>query len=320
VTFTSSESDCVHTPSFDFYDGSSIAANSSGFVIAGFNNVTTGSFDVYRAPSITATFTQVANPFPGKASLLHPRLLTSLSNQSFIYIVAAAGNRGELWINRYDTVADAWGSTPTWPMLVTTDFLPDTIGIPGGIRAGGGFDFMEGRYFTRSKPSWVRVVYTSNMNGHTILKTARCAVDPTGICGIESGGTIDPGTSAFWPAVASAIDPTNGPDPVWKVTWLQQDTPSGNQLAVFSTNINYFGNHFGGRQETQFETPCTDQRGYWGDYDFHLGVQQVLTTDSPWFIRSFTDSTDSSGTSQCFTKWQYRSDPVQVSQIAIPYQ
>jgi hypothetical protein len=209
-TFSISANDCVHTANFDGYDGSDVAAASTGGVLAVFDNVVRNLTDAWYARTPTAAFTQLPNPFPRKLVNTHPRLFAFAH---LIYIVQAVGNAGELWLNYYDTDALAWGSTlspQAWPM--------------------------------------------------------------------------------------NAV-----------------------RRAVFSTNIDQAGNLFSGFEETGFQMPCPRGDGYGGDYDVHLAVYQPPGAATPLLGRSFADSTDGTGTSQCLRRWLWTSAPVAVSQVAIPY-
>jgi hypothetical protein len=123
----------------------------------------------------------------------------------------------------------------------------------------------------------------------------------------------------FHPAVAVAtIQPGTV---VYQAAWSQ----------AFDLNVAVFSGIIGtsitgtlvpnlsGRQETGWGVPCPDQRGYWGDYNNHLGVYQPLTSGNPLFWTAYSDSTDPSNNSACDVSWEYTSSPVHVSATWISY-
>jgi hypothetical protein len=198
-----------------------------------------------------------------------------------------------------------------------------------GLRGNAGYDVAIN--FVGGVGPVVRVAYKSlnlDTNAYGVI-VAECDVassnsacrDIAFIDPLDSNGAA---THALFGTIGTAIDPSSG-NPAWKLMWQQtrhradDGSNTACDMAIFSVDLDASGNQFGANQETQFQTPCMRADGYWGDYDSHLPTDQRTSSDYPFFIRSFTDSTDGNGNSQCLTQETWRGNPVAVSQLYSPW-
>jgi hypothetical protein len=168
-------------------------------------------------------------------------------------------------------------------------------------------------------PGSLLIVYAAKgPNDRAILKGARCTDNGVGGC-TDNVFTIDPGLQVFSPALGVAYVTQPGqpfPLKIVKGSWMQQHSAAAPSFVeVFSANLQTASGNVTGRSETEAELPCPTTRGYWGDYDAHLGVYQVSSTTNPTFYRSFTDSSDGA----CSKQFLNTSEPVQVASTGIPY-
>ncbi|MDP9002375.1 MAG: hypothetical protein M3O46_19965, partial [Myxococcota bacterium] len=325
-TFGVAAKDCLHTPNFDFYDGSEIVGSKGGTVLAAFADATSvalGGIHVWRARTPTGAFAQLPNPFPNLAAGGHPRMIASHSGMGNetgrIYLAAGVGNT-ELWLQMYDPVTDGWGHAPFWPKRVATDFWSAAVPSHGIlIQNGPGLSLVASDL--RNSGENVSVVYMSEhpSGTHTILKLSACFPnDTSGQCTVLPD-TIDMGSDAFAPTVAVG-NRLFGEETIYKTAWLQQSDVGAPSIGVFSADFGYpFGGVANIRQESDYQLPC-DSTGthYWGDYDNHMGVYQpTVGSQNPLFFRSFSDSRDDFGARLCTEQTYWASTLVHVAQVTI---
>jgi len=313
VSFSVSTTDCLHTYTYDFYDGSDVAATAGGGpVFAAFRNVDRGSIDVWGAVTSTGAFAQLPNPFPGKSMASHPRLFVA-GNTLFIIAADLSNN---IWLQSYS--GGAWGSaSANWPKLVASDYYPNDLSVGGmPIRRNGGPQFDLAWLGFYSTPGDLIVVYTASGAGYSILKASICHPEQywVGTC-TTNFATMDAGQNAFHPSlgVAKRTYPGNPAyDVIAVLMWVQQ-VGTNVELEIAPSIVN--GGAIAHWYWAGPQAPCSDQRGYWGDYDAHMGVYQATTDDVPMFWRSFTDSTQDDQSSVCDPqyRWTYTSRPVNVS-------
>jgi hypothetical protein len=115
--------DCFSAPpvgtAANFYDGSSMASTADGAIYAAYDNVGTGGIDVYEATSETATFTKIANPFPGLTSMTHPRLRAATDGTNRLYLATLTQPTGaqnpvtSLSMNVWDNSTGRWATAST---------------------------------------------------------------------------------------------------------------------------------------------------------------------------------------------------------------
>jgi hypothetical protein len=312
--------DCFRNATSSFYDGSAMAGIvQNKNVYAAFNDVDHSVIDVWRAggPNLSNHFTQVSgNPFPGKTMTGHPRLAAD-NNNSDVYILAQSGS--QLWLN-YVSSTTFGSASGNWPILVASDYTGGNSITIGGvnIRRGAQYDLAIDPFVDAGR---VAVVYSATSGGHAILKELSCRVFAGASNGCTARGTIDPGTNAFNPSIAATSVRVTGQPivPIFQAAWSQQ---SGSQVGIFSGHLNGPSGGTGsiaGRSETGLTTPCPDTRGYWGDYNNHLGVYQPTPSSNPMFWTAFTDSSDASGGVATCTRQQFIATPQNVSATWINY-
>jgi len=240
----------------------------------------------------------------------HPRLVAG--SGTTVYLLGSNGN-GSLFLQRY---ASGWGTSP-WPKLITNQFFAATVSL-GGINVLRAAQYELVWVSGKGGPGTVLIVYAAKTaSGRAILKGARCTDNSIGGC-TDNVFTIDPGVNVFSPALGVAYvpaPPSPFPNAIVKGSWLQQHATAPSFVEVFSANLQSASGSVTGRNETEAELPCPTTRGYWGEYDAHLGVYQSSSGANPAFYRSFTDSTDSG----CTLSFQHTSEPVQVASTFIPY-
>lgn len=309
--FSVSAADCVHDTGYSFYDGSDITGTTpTGPVVAAFNNTVLKTIDVWVASSTTGTFTQAANPFPGKTIIAHPRL-RSLGNA---VLLIAPDTSGNLWLQVYSS--GAWASAANgFPKLAGTSYNDATALTLGTqtLRRGAQYDLVNSP--STVSAGGVIVFYSRFNSGHGTLSGTYCSNSAT-TCTLNEW-SVDPGVNVFHPALGSVQQGNPGGAGTFNVlTWMQQT--SGANVALYSNNLTSLG-ALTGRSESGTTQICPDTRGYWGDYDTHMAVWPRSYPSKPMFWRSFADSTDNSGATSCTRQWKYNSLNVNVSATWVIY-
>jgi hypothetical protein len=301
--FTVDWADCLHTPNFDFYDGSDVTGAGNNNVYAAFRDTVHSKIDVWRATSATGSFAQLPNPFPGIAISGHPRMVRGNPG---IYLIASSG--ANIWIAAH-TPTGGWSA----PTQIANDYSAPAIAVGGqtvrrNSALGAQYDLAYAPVYTRLPV--IYVFYSAMANGHAIIKGSSWDLTNQSLSmGIYK---VDPGVHVFHPAITNAVVSQPGAfRSVTAVSWMQQ---VGNNVAIYSARPAI---GMTGVAETGSTIPCPDDRGYWGDYDAHMGVYQPSSSSSPIFWRSFSDSTGGGGAAACTTQWMYFAEKVNVSAVGI---
>jgi hypothetical protein len=290
---------CVTNQSH-FYDGGTMAASPNGTVWAAYVDVNLNQIDVWQSPSLGASFSMLANPFPGKSIVTHPRL--RFDGGSGCLYVAARSAEGPVYLNRL--CQQTWQQAV--PATFTTEIYPTIQMSDRLLRAGPQFAFDVGAASQFEKgddtvvaEDNVRILYTRRdpRTNRLYISGSFCRLDlsacfdaPEWATGTEgspwhAGDTFNPNVRAFPGFI--------GISPAWRANYTTRDPqPAGNQVSLQQGNLVMLPN--GARVFLSFpltdaQVVCSDTRGYWGDYD---DLQFAGVTDSlvPRFLRAFTDS------------------------------
>jgi len=308
-SFTSYQ--CVHRPSYDFYDGGNMASGPYGDIYAGYVDINNGKVDIWRSPTDSGTFAMMADPFSGIAAVTHPRL--RVWNDGTLYAAVRSSN-GDVVINRF--ASGNWGlpkaachNTEQYPVVTLSDRT---------LRTGPQFSFDVGAASIIGNDE-VRVVCTTRdpQTHRLFLEASFCPLDLSTGCQDAPGWATSTSNSSgydgdqFNPLV-EAFPGFFGIPPIWKVSFLsREDDPHGNKVGVQQGNLAVLPTPGKQRVFLEFDlvtaqTICPDNRGYWGDYD-DLRIYGI-SGDETQLIRSETDS--SAG---CTKQWDTNSEQVHVS-------
>jgi hypothetical protein len=311
-----------------FYDGSSLSIDTNGSVWAAFRDVDSNQIDVWRATSVTGTFTLFANPFPGKTMVSHPRLR---SFGTLTYVMAQDSSL-RLWIARRS--GSGWG-TPVSPPTQFTPSGPLNLDMSGGevLRTAYQFAFdvantqvttgigspcpctdsmlycKAGQCLPRDN---IRIIYAGGNAGGTDIYMSTCsqALDScttvpnwsTHIGTARAGHQFNPVIHAF-PGFLSI-------PPSWRAAWLSREhAPTGGTVQLREANVMLFLGvpAFAENPLIAAHDVCADDRGYWGDYNDIKFIEPPPTDE---FITVRTDS--SLGCSQ---QWEWTSHHAHVESV-----
>lgn len=305
---------CPDATQGHFYDGGSIVGSTTGEMFAAYVDVYTSQIDVYRSPDDDGTFKLIDPPFAGYLVGSHPRLRAGPDGS--IYVAAqVSANDGSgnsyVYINRYS--GGSWGtavkaSKPS-TYYYNLDFNTTVQGSELTLRVANSLSYDVGASSPGGHDA-IRLLYVQEdtSNGQYYGAATACSADLTwcghvsewGFQGTGPGGSkID----VFNPeVVAWGGDEAKEIAPVWQATWgyhygktksvnvsrvtLGYFKNTNNPVAVFPVDI------------LQNTPVCSDQRGYWGDYDSMLRVK--LSGRYSIWMRFLTDSSQG-----CPTRWQY---------------
>jgi hypothetical protein len=279
-----------------FYDGGSMAASADGEVFAGFVDATDDQIDVWRSPSVSGNFSKLPQPFPaGWVMASHPRLrYDGVTNALYVAAIRAGGSTGNLYLNRYKS--GAWGTpvAASDPVLIyPTINLSDRT-----LRTGPQFAFDVGTA-SQNGNDRIRFLYTRRDSKTSRLYVAgsRCADDLSGCwdatgwaTGADSdvwhkGDTFSPNVRAFPGFI--------GIEPQWRANYMtRDDAPNGNKVRLRHGNLFVLPNGsriFISFELTDAQVVCSDNRGYWGDYD-DLQFAGLTESASAKFLRAYTNS------------------------------
>jgi hypothetical protein len=306
---------CVSRPSFDFYDGGSMAAGPNGDIYAAFLDYITSQIDIWHSPDENGTFSMMSNPFPGQLAVNHPRLRVALDGTLY---AATRNSSGDVIVNRF--VNGNWGLPKAachnvlWYPLVT---LSDR-----SLRTGPQFSFDVGAPSVIGNDE-VRFVCTTRdpQTQRLFLEASFCRADlSTGCLDAPGWSTSTQNSSGyradqFNPLVEAFPGFFFGIPPIWKVSFLSRENdPGGNKVSVQQGNLAVLDDPVPANRKRIFlefdfvtqQVVCPDNRGYWGDYD-DLRVFEIKDGDAH-FIRAETDST-----AGCTKRWDTNSEQVHVS-------
>jgi hypothetical protein len=288
------------TDQHHFYDGGSMAASPNGRVWAAYNDVNVNEIDVWQSLSLGVPFSPLANPFPGKSMVTHPRLRFDAAS-GHLYVAARAAD-GVVYLNRFSGL----GWQQPVPASFSSEWYPSLSLSDRTLRTGPQFAFDVGAasQYQRGDETvvaedHVRLLYTRRhpRTGRLYIAGSFCRLDlsrcwdaPEWATGTEaslwhSGDTFNPNVRAFPGFI--------GISPAWRANYTtRDDDPSGNKASLQQGSLAMLPN--GARVFLSFpltgpQVVCSDTRGYWGDYD-DLQFAGVTESLVPRFIRAFTDS------------------------------
>ncbi len=302
-----------------FYDGGSLASNRAGEIFLAYVDVTTSTADVYRSPSYNGTFAPIATPFPGLTVASHVRLRVGTDNS--LYAAAQViGNDGGtyVYLNRY--INGAWrqpvpGSYDS-VLYPGIDFGTTTQGSELNIRTGPQFGYDIGSASEGGKDA-VRMLYTRSANGHLYLSGTACSADLTSCSDVPGWKFIGGGPGG------SAVDTYNpdvtawagfiGVPATWQSSWAYH-YGNANFVNVSRATLGYLngGGFLFPVDIIKNALVCSDERGYWGDYD-----AMVLTGFSGSSTKWIRFSSDSSA--GCNERWMYVGKQQHVQQATYTY-
>lgn len=301
-----------------FYDGGSMASNSAGEVFAAYVDVVTGTADVYRSPNSNGTFQAIATPFPGLTVASHVRLRTGPDNSLYAAAQTVGNNGYYIYLNRYAN--GGWGkailASNNSVLYPAVDFGTTTQGSELTIRSGPQFGYDIGSASPGGKDA-IRMLYTRSTNGHLFLDATACAADLSSCSQVlgwnfQGGGPGGSAVDTYNPDVTAWIGFIGLPA-TWQSSWAYH-YGNTNFINVSRATLGYVN-------DSAFIFPvdiiknapvCSDQRGYWGDYDAMvlIGFQG---SSSNW-MRFSTDS--SAG---CSERWTYVGQQQHVQQSNYTY-
>ena len=321
----------------DFYDGSALAAASGSDqrVFAAFVDVPKDRIDVWASADGLAPFKRIADPYPGKKMVSHPRMAYDQSTGALL--IAAIADDGFIWMNRL--VGNSW-QAPVQASNATT-----RIDIAVGnqtIRMAYGFSFdvgapsqidcedvgvpvhdckNEGMVIVNDDA--VRMLYTTRdaETKRIYVRGSACRNDLVNCHDVPQWGTT-PGNLNTprdqWNPTVSAWPGFFGVPPVWKATYqTTDDKPDGvsikqGNLGVFPDGTPVFlpFNLVKARPicpDFRYGSPGHANSGYWGDYD---EMKMVGLSDSaiPEFMLAFSDSSKG-----CLSQSEFTSNHLHVS-------
>jgi hypothetical protein len=286
-----------------FYDGGSLAAGPGGEIYAAYVDLDTSQIVVYRSPDGAAPFVPIPPPVPDYYVGTHPRI--QVGPDGVLFAMTAAKQRSGpnpqymLVVNRF--LNGAWASpTLITPAEVTpeVDLGSSLLGFKLTVRTGPQFSFDIG---TRSDV-WddsVRFLVTQrNDAGWLFVRGGVCdyALSSCGwLTGWAFGADRVTGREAqrvdvFNPDVVAFPGFLFGIAPRWQGSFLTRYGTSTTTLNLTRATLGYVdGKPFSIPVDIGRDQPvCSDQRGYWGDYDAH--VVAGVAGNSVRFMRFMTDS------------------------------
>ncbi|MEZ4227001.1 MAG: hypothetical protein R3B13_39040 [Polyangiaceae bacterium] len=299
-----------------FYDGSSMAVTNNGSVFAAYNDVTAGEIDVWMAPGVWSSFSQLPNPFPGIAIISHPRI-ESVNDDVF---VLAQANWGGLVMARYSN--GSW-SAPFAASQAPRNPVPQMESVMLSdryIRLGPQFAFDVAHLTTPLGNDHIVVAFTTkDPVTHKLSIDANICNRETLTCFETPNGwnTKNVPGDQFHPALGEVTYFGGGELQSWKGAWWSRESaPNSNTVRLVGAR---FDTYTGARTlytwpVTSSQTPCPSAGGYWGDYH-----DTELLYPSVWghvFITPYSDSSMGCVTSPPSNQWQYFANHLHVSSVA----
>lgn len=308
---------CFHNNSH-FYDGSSLAVTSDGRVFAAFIDITTGKIDVWRSPTLTGTFSKIGDPFPGEVMATHPRLVAWNNNVYILAQVLWDQTRGPLKLNK--VTSGGVFSTAVWASEggARIPITPGAVVMSDRqVRFGPQYDFDVAGASSVLGDDQIRIVFTARdpaQNNKLYIDSTRCNLalgcsSDTGLWNSKylAGDQFNPTVSAFPGFIGAPLK--------WMgAYWSRNVAPTGNQVTLQKGQLaagDLIGRAWFTSQAVGAQVPCSDTRGYWGDYheikflDLPNGVEAA-------FIIPFSDSSQG-----CLKRWQYTSQHLHVSSVVV---
>lgn len=304
-----------------FYDGGAMASTPNGAVFAAYNDTETGKIDVWTAPDENGSFTQMANPFPNKTAVLHPRMRVGPSGILYLAAEMATNNGGvALFMTRF--VGGVW--TPAVQVASGSiagpdvDFGSTVQGSPLKVRTAAQFGFDVGTASAQGNDA-VRIMETHKSNGRLFLEGSACSANLQ-TCAIMPGWQLGPSSAGATPldnynpdVVAWWGDKTN--EATWQTSFMERFGTSVTTVNVARATLGYVnGNPLVIPVDIAKNVPvCSDTRGYWGDYDGMILVGPAAKSGMSW-MRFHTDSSNA-----CSKRWQFVAREQHVSQASYDY-
>jgi hypothetical protein len=292
-----------------FYDGGSMASTPAGEVYAAYIDLSDLSrvIRVWRAANHNAPFELLEDPFPGLSSATHPRLRAT-GDGSLLVASQILMDDGDaiVFANRYRDGRWAGAVQVSDPTVVrpTVDLGLEVLGSPLIIRTGPQFSFDVGAASAGGNDA-VRFLYTRASSGRLFVEGSACAADLTNCHRVPGwrAGPSAPGDTPmdrFDPAVAFGSS-IFGLGARWTSSFYTRSGASTTTVALTRMYLNYVNGIPIGTPVDQVRdiTVCSDQRGYWGDYDDMLQVTSTFFT--PVFVR-FTSTDQNKG---CIERWAF---------------
>lgn len=303
-----------------FYDGGSMASTPSGEVFAAYVDVTTSNIDVWRSSNGIAPFARIADPFPGLVAVSHARLRASLDGSLYAAATIATEGGHVVFMNRFHN--GAWATavqaSEFMELYPSVNFNSTVAGQPLTVRTGPQFSFDIGAASELGNDEIRMLVTRRSAQGRLFVEGSACAADlshchpvPQWFVGPRDANEV-PG-DVFNPNVA-AWRGFIGLPPMWTSSFYERygASPTTVNLGrMYLTLVN--GAPFGVPVDIAKNIPvCSDQRGYWGDYDDMLHVGFKDTT--PIFMR-FTSTDAGKG---CNERWMFVSSHLHVQSVREP--
>ncbi|HET9342910.1 MAG TPA: hypothetical protein VFO25_08355 [Candidatus Eremiobacteraceae bacterium] len=319
--------DVPDSPLGNFYDGGSMASDSEGAVYASYTDVATGQIDVWRSPNENGSFQMLPAPFPNLVAASHPLLRPGPDGALYVAAQEVGGtdpNGNQLYyvyMNRY--VNGSWNANPVRVSGVSA-LYPDVrfgttlLGSELTVRTAQQFGYDIGSSSPGGDDA-IRLLYTTyDSTGHLYVEATACSADLSS-CNDVPGWKFQgqgPGNSAidvYDPDVTAFVG-TIGFAPTWQASW-DYHWGSESSTNVSRTTLGYLanGNAFIFPIDIIQNAPvCSDERGYWGDYDAFIlaGFNQ---TRGVW-MRFLTDS--SAG---CTERWGFTADAQHLQESSYTY-
>ncbi|MFL6234824.1 MAG: hypothetical protein ACJ76N_16945 [Thermoanaerobaculia bacterium] len=302
-----------------FYDGGAMASTPNGAVFAAYNDTETGKIDVWTAPDENGSFTQMANPFPGKTAVLHPRMRVGPNGILYLAAEMLTNNGGvALFMTRF--VGGVW----TNPVQVAqgseagpaVDFGSNVQGSKLTVRTAAQFGFDVGTASAQGNDA-VRILETHKSGGRLFLEGTACSANLQ-TCAVMSGWQLGPSSATpldlYNPdVVAWWGDKTN--EATWQASFMERYGTSVTKVNVSRTTLGYVnGTPLVFPVNITKDVPvCSDTRGYWGDYDGMILVGPAAQGGMSW-MRFYTDSA-----SACSKRWVFVAREQHVSQASYDY-
>jgi len=309
-----------------FFDGGSLAAGPAGEIYAAYVDTDTSQIVVYRSPNGVSPFAALPPPFPNLYVGSHPRIRVGPDGVLFAMAVAKArsGQNPQYLLMAARFTNGVW-SVPT--AITPAEVYPDVdlgsslLGSKLALRTGPQFSFDIGARSADRDDSIRFLVTQRNSRGWLFVRGGICDYGLSS-CGWLNGWAFGADIvserdvvrlDVFNPSIV-AFRGFFGIDPRWQGSFLTRYGNSTTTLNLTRATLGYVnGLPFSIPVDIGRNLPvCSDQRGYWGDYDAH--VVAAVNGNSLRFIRFMTDS--SLG---CPRRWFFLSEHQHVRAFSYDY-
>ena len=304
-----------------FYDGGSIVANET-HVFAAYWDVNTKQVDVWlaNAKDDLANFVSLGEPFPGYFVSGHAEMRIDEQGALWVMAPVLVGEGNGHHELRLTTLQEFRWIEPVNPAPgLALGFAPAGV-VPLGpftpdariLRTAQQYSFDIGRgEYGGAASAQVRTVAASSDGVRYNFQGYQCPVASLD-CSVVQGWTSGAAGDHFSPLVTYGYVSAITGQGQWKLTYYSnEDDPNGVSIAVEQANLLRFPDGTGSVASVPLTVPhlvCSDNRGYWGDYDglVALGAQELGGPNE--FIVAYSDS--SAG---CYSRREFTSGHVHVS-------